>query len=72
MVAAPPGDLYTPFPRGHPIEEGFQSSEDGSDLHSPIIEAPYPPPDGTLIVSINSLLELIHMDTSYKKRPISP
>lgn len=47
MVAAPPGDLYTSFPRGPQIEEGFQSSEEGSDLHSPIIEVPYPPPDGT-------------------------
>ncbi|KAH8107663.1 hypothetical protein BXZ70DRAFT_1013538 [Cristinia sonorae] len=41
MVAAPTGDLY--FPRGPVTEEGFQSSEEGSDLHSPIFEDPYPP-----------------------------
>lgn len=40
MVAAPTGDLY--FPRGPVTEEGFQSSEEGSDLHSPIFEVPYP------------------------------
>ncbi len=66
MVAAPPGDLYTPFPRGHPIEEGFQSSEEGSDLHSPIIEVPYPP-DGTFIGFITLEPLLIHMDTPPKK-----
>ncbi|OBZ70696.1 hypothetical protein A0H81_09310 [Grifola frondosa] len=30
-----------PFPHMPAIEEGFQSSEEGSDLHSPIFEAPY-------------------------------
>ncbi|KAI0074422.1 hypothetical protein K474DRAFT_1601483 [Panus rudis PR-1116 ss-1] len=42
MVAAPSGDLYAPFPRSQTIEEGFQSSEEGSDLHSPVFEVPYP------------------------------
>ncbi|CAL1706066.1 unnamed protein product [Somion occarium] len=43
MVAAlHGGDLYTPFPATQIIEEGFQSSEEGSDLHSPIFEVPYP------------------------------
>ncbi|KAK7692152.1 hypothetical protein QCA50_003771 [Cerrena zonata] len=42
MVTALHGDLYTPFPHSQIIEEGFQSSEEGSDLHSPIFEVPYP------------------------------
>lgn len=42
MVAAPTGDLYAHFPRAPVTEEGFQSSEEGSDLHSPIFEVPYP------------------------------
>ncbi|RPD58663.1 hypothetical protein L227DRAFT_587060 [Lentinus tigrinus ALCF2SS1-6] len=43
MVASSNGDLYTPFP--HMIEEGIQSSEEGSDLHSPVFEASYATPD---------------------------
>ncbi|EJF65212.1 hypothetical protein DICSQDRAFT_166265 [Dichomitus squalens LYAD-421 SS1] len=46
MVASSNGDLYTPFPHMHMVEEGVQSSEEGSDLHSPIFEAPYATPDG--------------------------
>ncbi|KAI0784700.1 hypothetical protein C8Q75DRAFT_723967 [Abortiporus biennis] len=44
MVAAP-SDLYSHFHRNSIIEEGFQSSEEGSDLHSPILDVPYPPQD---------------------------
>ncbi|OCH89059.1 hypothetical protein OBBRIDRAFT_733272 [Obba rivulosa] len=42
MVAAAHGGLYPPYPRVPIFEEGFQSSEEGSDLHSPTFEAPYP------------------------------
>ncbi|PIL36283.1 transcription factor [Ganoderma sinense ZZ0214-1] len=45
MVASSNGDLYTPFPHMPIIEEGVQSSEEGSDLHSPIFDAPYATPD---------------------------
>ncbi|KAI0058726.1 hypothetical protein BV25DRAFT_1810152 [Artomyces pyxidatus] len=38
MVASTNNELYTPFPRGITLEEGFQSSEEGSDLHSPVFE----------------------------------
>jgi len=43
MVASANGDLYTPFPRGMILEEGPQSSEEGSGLHSPVFGAPFPP-----------------------------
>ena len=44
MVAAANADLYTPFPPSLVIEDGVQSSEEGStsDIHSPIFEAAYP------------------------------
>nr|VWP02472.1 Zn(2)-C6 fungal-type domain-containing protein [Ganoderma boninense] len=45
MVASSNGDLYTPFPHMPIVEEGVQSSEEGSDLHSPIFDAPYTTPD---------------------------
>ncbi|KAI0661402.1 hypothetical protein C8Q70DRAFT_911816 [Cubamyces menziesii] len=46
MVASANGDLYTPFPHMPIIEEGVQSSEEGSVLHSPIYEASYATPGG--------------------------
>lgn len=46
MVASVNGDPYTPFPQGIVIEEGPQSSEEGSGLHSPIFGAPFLPPHG--------------------------
>ncbi|KAI0338268.1 hypothetical protein BDW22DRAFT_1415626 [Trametopsis cervina] len=44
MVAAAAIDLYTPFPTNLTIEDGVQSSEEGStsDIHSPVFEVPYP------------------------------
>ncbi|EMD33836.1 hypothetical protein CERSUDRAFT_117900 [Gelatoporia subvermispora B] len=42
MVATAHGGLYAPYSRMPVFEEGFQSSEEGSDLHSPTFEAPYP------------------------------
>lgn len=50
MVAATSADLYTPFPSNLVIEDGVQSSEEGSnsDIHSPVFEVPYPP-DGMCI-----------------------
>ncbi|TFY79931.1 hypothetical protein EWM64_g4083 [Hericium alpestre] len=41
MVASVNDELYTPFPRITHIDEGFQSSEEGSELHSPIFEQPF-------------------------------
>ncbi|KAI0368375.1 hypothetical protein BV20DRAFT_1084510 [Pilatotrama ljubarskyi] len=46
MVASANGDLYSPFSHMPPIEEGVQSSEEGSVLHSPIYEPPYATPGG--------------------------
>lgn len=46
MVTSTNADLYTPFPQGMTLEEGPQSSEEGSGLHSPIFGAPFPPPHG--------------------------
>ncbi|KAH7911013.1 hypothetical protein BJ138DRAFT_1151604 [Hygrophoropsis aurantiaca] len=43
MVASANSDVYTPFPQGMILEDGPQSSEDGSGLHSPIFGAPFPP-----------------------------
>ncbi|OSD04134.1 hypothetical protein PYCCODRAFT_1451417 [Trametes coccinea BRFM310] len=45
-VASANGDLYTPFPNMPVIEEGIQSSEEGSVLHSPIYEPSYVTPGG--------------------------
>lgn len=44
MVAAANAELYTPFPPSLVIEDGVQSSEEGStsDIHSPIFESAYP------------------------------
>ena len=48
MVAAANAELYTPFPHALALEDGVQSSEEGStsDVHSPIFEHAYPPQDG--------------------------
>ncbi|KAI0319115.1 hypothetical protein OF83DRAFT_1170514 [Amylostereum chailletii] len=50
MVASVNKDLYTPFPKPFIPDEGFHSSEDGSDLHSPVFEQqPYPQPHSHMI-----------------------
>ncbi|KAI0829772.1 hypothetical protein BC628DRAFT_1477485 [Trametes gibbosa] len=46
MVASANGDLYSPFAHMPPLEEGVQSSEEGSVLHSPIYEHAYATPTG--------------------------
>ena len=46
MVASANSDLYSPFQRGMNTEEGQQSSEDGSGVHSPVFGAPFPSPHG--------------------------
>jgi hypothetical protein len=46
MVMSGNADLYSPFPQGMALEEGPQSSEEGSGLHSPIFGAPFPSPHG--------------------------
>ncbi|KAH7888914.1 hypothetical protein F5I97DRAFT_1802765 [Phlebopus sp. FC_14] len=42
MLTGSTSDVYSPFPLGIVVEDGPQSSEDGSGLHSPIIGAPFP------------------------------
>ncbi|KAF9241857.1 hypothetical protein BU15DRAFT_87078 [Melanogaster broomeanus] len=49
MVASVSSDIYSPFPHGMIIEDGPQSSEDGSGLHSPIFGAQFPQPHGDSI-----------------------
>lgn len=66
MVASSNGDLYTPFPHMSGIEEGVQSSEEGSDLHSPIFEASYATQDGTRTLSRRTAYNA-HMSIWYKK-----
>lgn len=65
MVTSANGDIYHPFHRLSIVEEGFQSSEEGSDLHSPIFEGPYPQ-EGTYTLSSRSLY-IIHMPMFCKK-----
>ncbi|KAI0731627.1 hypothetical protein C8Q72DRAFT_906414 [Fomitopsis betulina] len=43
MVASSNGEVYAPYTRVPVIEEGFQSSEDGSELHSPVYDGSYTP-----------------------------
>ncbi|KAF8149340.1 hypothetical protein B0H34DRAFT_733344 [Crassisporium funariophilum] len=42
MVASANEDIYSPFQQSMLPEEGPQSSEEGSGLHSPVFGAPYP------------------------------
>ncbi|KAF8153666.1 hypothetical protein BJ912DRAFT_1014320, partial [Pholiota molesta] len=42
MVTSPATDIYSPFQPQIMSEEGHQSSEEGSGLHSPVFGAPYP------------------------------
>ncbi|KAG1790494.1 uncharacterized protein HD556DRAFT_1310512 [Suillus plorans] len=46
MVISTDSDIYTPFPQSVMMEDGPQSSEDGSGLHSPIFGAQFPQPHG--------------------------
>ncbi|KAJ8501742.1 hypothetical protein ONZ45_g12033 [Pleurotus djamor] len=47
MVASVNSDLYTPFlPQGMILDEGPQSSEEGSGLHSPVFGVPFATPHG--------------------------
>ncbi|KAG1812086.1 uncharacterized protein BJ212DRAFT_1371289 [Suillus subaureus] len=48
MVISTDSDIYTPFPQGIMMEDGPQSSEDGSGLHSPIFGAQFPQPHGDI------------------------
>ena len=70
MVASSNGDLYTPFPHMPIVEEGVQSSEEGSDLHSPIFDAPYATPDGTYTLSRCTVYN-VHMNDWCKKAGIT-
>ena len=42
MVASTNADIYSPFHQPMINEDGPQSSEEGSGLHSPVFGAPYP------------------------------
>ncbi|KAF9066700.1 hypothetical protein BDP27DRAFT_1404271 [Rhodocollybia butyracea] len=46
MVASINNDLYSPFQHPSMAEEGPQSSEDGSGIHSPVFDSHFPPPHG--------------------------
>ncbi|KDR67042.1 hypothetical protein GALMADRAFT_1133694 [Galerina marginata CBS 339.88] len=46
MVASSNADVYSPFQQTMISEEGPQSSEEGSGLHSPVFGAPYHPTHG--------------------------
>ncbi|KAL0957013.1 hypothetical protein HGRIS_003114 [Hohenbuehelia grisea] len=46
MVASVNSDLYAPFPAAMVLEEGPQSSEEGSGLHSPVFGPPFGPLHG--------------------------
>ena len=62
MVASSNGDIYTPFARPMTVmEEGVQSSEEGSDLHSPIFEPSYATADGTYTLSCCALDPTSHV-----------
>ncbi|KAG8214094.1 hypothetical protein J3R82DRAFT_10852 [Butyriboletus roseoflavus] len=45
MVVSATSDVYSPFP-AMIVDDGPQSSDDGSGLHSPIFGAQFPPPHG--------------------------
>ncbi|KAG1832399.1 hypothetical protein EV424DRAFT_1342372 [Suillus variegatus] len=51
MVISTDSDIYTPFPQSVMMEDGPQSSEDGSGLHSPIFGAQFPQPHGDSILA---------------------
>ena len=46
MVANPNQDLYPPFPHALALDDGPQSSEDGSSIHSPVFDPPFSAPRG--------------------------
>ncbi|KAG1843243.1 uncharacterized protein F5891DRAFT_1211169 [Suillus fuscotomentosus] len=46
MVISTNSDIYAPFLQGIMMEDGYQSNEDGSGLHSPIFGAEFPQPHG--------------------------
>ncbi len=71
MVASSNSDLYTPFPHMPVIEEGVQSSEEGSDLHSPVFEPAYATPDGTYTLSRCGGALRVHMSDWRKKAGIT-
>ncbi|OJA20523.1 hypothetical protein AZE42_01595 [Rhizopogon vesiculosus] len=60
MVISTDSDIYTPFPQGIMMEDGPQSSEDGSGLHSPIFSAHFPQPHGDSIRYHQDQLDIQH------------
>ena len=72
MVSSVGNELYSPYPPNLAIEDGVQSSEEGStsDVHSPVFEVPFPA-DGRLIVTL-IVLVATNMVTCPLKSPVSP
>ncbi|KAI6040220.1 hypothetical protein EDC04DRAFT_2567248 [Pisolithus marmoratus] len=58
MVTTTNGDVYAHFPHGIIVDDGPQSSEDGSGLHSPIFGAQFPHPHGDSIRYHNDRLNI--------------
>ncbi|KIK99397.1 hypothetical protein PAXRUDRAFT_822813 [Paxillus rubicundulus Ve08.2h10] len=79
MVVSVNSDIYSPFPHGMIIEDGPQSSEDGSGLHSPIFGAQFPQPHGDSIryhpdqLDIHNAAGILasQFDNSYLSIPVS-
>ena len=71
MVSSVGNELYSPYPPHLAIEDGVQSSEEGStsDVHSPVFEVPYTA-DGRLIVATIALVET-NIVTLFKKSGIT-
>ena len=73
MVAGANDQLYSPFPRGRMAEDGPTSSEQGSDLHSPVYDQPFPHllPDGTFANQAQAPLSICALTTASIKPDIA-
>ncbi|KAI6021518.1 hypothetical protein BKA83DRAFT_4283107 [Pisolithus microcarpus] len=77
MVASTNGDVYAHFPHGIIVDDGPQSSEDGSGLHSPIFGAQFPHPHGDSIryhhdrLDIHSAAGVLASQFDYKNIQLS-
>ncbi|KIK57927.1 hypothetical protein GYMLUDRAFT_228507 [Collybiopsis luxurians FD-317 M1] len=74
MVASIDSDIYSPFRHPVMVEEGPQSSEDGSGLHSPVFESQFPRNDTRYQVEIDNAANILaHFDyTTTLIQPIQP
>ncbi|KAI6033231.1 hypothetical protein F5J12DRAFT_799618 [Pisolithus orientalis] len=77
MVASSNGDVYAQFPHGIIVDDGPQSSEDGSGLHSPIFGAHFPHSHGDSIryhhdrLDIHSAAGVLASQFDYKSIQLS-